>query len=69
MSNKVYDILKWVFTVGMPAITTLYLTLAMIWGWSYTEQIGATLTAITTCACALLGLSSVSYQKKLKGGK
>ena len=63
MSNKVYDIIKWVFTVVLPALTTLYVTLAMIWGWSYTEQIAATMTAIITCGCALLNISSVNYQK------
>ena len=67
MSNKTYDILKWVFTVVMPALTTLYLTLSIIWGWTYTEQIGATLTAIITFGCALLGISSVKYQKKIGG--
>lgn len=69
MTNKVYDILKWIATLGLPAITTLYLTLAFIWGWPYAEQIGATLSAITTCACALLGISSVKYHKAIKGGE
>jgi hypothetical protein len=67
MSNKTYDILKWAATVGLPAITTLYLTLSIIWGWPYAEQIGASLTAVTTCACALLGLSSANYRKKNGG--
>ena len=69
MNNKTYDILKWIATLGLPAITTLYLTLAFIWGWPYAEQIGATLSAITTCACALLGISSVKYHKAIKGGE
>lgn len=69
MSNKVYDVLKWIATVGLPAITACYLTLANIWGWPYAEAIGATLAAVTALACALLGISSVSYQKKLKGSK
>lgn len=69
MSNKVYDVLKWIATVGLPAITACYLTLAFIWGWPYAEQIGATLSAITTLACTLLGISSMNYQKKLKGGE
>lgn len=68
MSNRTYDTLKWIFTVCLPAITTLYVTLAMIWGWSYTEQIAATMTAIITCGCALLNISSAKYQK-LKGGE
>ena len=67
MSNRMYDTLKWIFTVCLPALTTLYVTLAMIWGWSYTEQIAATMTAIITCGCALLNISSVKYQKKIGG--
>lgn len=69
MNNKTYDILKWIATVGLPAVTTFYLTISFIWGLPYAEQIGATLSAITTLACALLGISSVQYQKKLKGGE
>lgn len=37
MTNKVYDVLKWIALVGLPAITTLYLTLATIWGFPYAE--------------------------------
>ncbi len=68
MNNKVYDILKWIALVALPAITTLWLTLANIWGFPYAEAIGATLAAITTCLGALLGISSIQYQKTL-GGK
>lgn len=68
MSNRVYDILKWIATVGLPAITALWLTVGQIWQIPYTEAIGATMAAITTCACALLGISSIRYQMK-KGGE
>lgn len=69
MSNKTYDILKWIATVGLPALTAFWLTIGQIWSIHYTEPIGATLAAITTLACALLGFSSIQYAKKLKGGK
>lgn len=70
MSNKTYDILKWLATVGLPAVTTLWLTIGHIWSIPYTEAIGATLAAVTTCAAALLGISSVKYQlEKKKGGE
>lgn len=68
-NSKLYDILKWVFSVVLPASTALYLTLANIWGWPYAEAIGATLAAITTFGCALLGISSVTYHKKLESGE
>lgn len=67
-NSKVYDILKWITMVALPAITTLWLTLATIWGFPYAEPIGATLGAITVFLGTLLGISSIQYQK-LNGGK
>ena len=67
MNNRVYDILKWITLVALPAITALWLTLANIWGFPYAEAIGATLAAITTFLGALLGISSIQYQKKIGG--
>ena len=65
MTNKVYDILKWVALVGLPALTALWLTLANIWGFPYAEAIGATLAAVATFLGAVLGISSINYAKKL----
>ena len=72
MSNKTYDIMRWVSAVGLPALTALWLTLANIWGFPYAEAIGATLAAITTFLGAILGVSSIQYarqQEGLKDGK
>ena len=67
--NKIYDILKWVGTVVLPALLAFYLTVAHIWGWAYTEPIGATAAAFITLFDTLLGISSVKYHAELKGGK
>jgi len=68
MSNKTYDILKWVATVVLPALATLTLTIGQIWGWSdWTVPIGATIAAVATFLGAVLGVSSIAYSKK-KGG-
>lgn len=67
MNNKVYDVLKWIALVVLPALTALWLTLANIWGWPYAEAIGATMAAITTFLGAILGISSISYAK-VNGG-
>ena len=64
MSNKVYDILKWVALVVLPAVGTLYFALSGIWGFPYGEQIVGTITAIDTFLGALLGLSSINYYKE-----
>ncbi len=68
MKNRTYDVLKWVVMVCLPAVTTLWLTLASIWNFPYAEPIGATLGAITVFLGALLGISSVKNQIK-KGGE
>lgn len=65
MNSKVYDVLKWITLVALPAITTLWLALATIWGFPYREAIGATLTAVTACLGTLLGISSYNYNKEL----
>lgn len=69
MNNKVYDVLKWIALVGLPALTALWLTLANIWGFPYAEAIGATMAAVTTFLGAVLGISSIQYQKKIGGDK
>lgn len=63
MSNKVYDILKWITMVGLPAVTTLWLTLASIWQFPFAEPIGATLGAVTVFLGTVLGISSINYAK------
>lgn len=63
MSNKVYDILKYVAMIALPAVATLYAALAAAWGWSNAEQIVATITAIDTFLGTLLQISSSKYKK------
>lgn len=63
MSNKMYDVLKWIAMVFLPAIATLYFALAGIWGFPYGEEIVGTITAVDTCLGVLLGISSAQYKK------
>ena len=64
MSNKMYDVLKWIAMVVLPAIATLYFALAGIWGFPYGEEIVGTITAIDAFLGAVLGISSAQYNKK-----
>ena len=66
-NSKVYDWLRWISAVCLPALTALWLTLANIWGWPYAEAIGATIAAVTTFLGAILGISSITYAKKIGG--
>lgn len=64
LSNKQYDILKWVAQILLPALGTLYFALAGIWGFPYGEQIVGTITAIDTFLGVILGISSANYKKE-----
>lgn len=63
MSNKTYDVLKWIAMVVLPAIGTLYFALAGIWGFPYAEEIVGTITAVDTFLGVMLGITSVQYHK------
>lgn len=64
MSNKVYDVLKWIAQILLPALGTLYFALAGIWGLPYAEAIVGTITAIDTFLGILLGISTINYNNK-----
>ena len=65
MSNKVYDILKWIAQILLPALATLYFGIAKIWNLPYSEEIVGTITAIDLFLGALLGISTIQYNKQL----
>lgn len=66
MSNKVYDICKFIAQILLPAIATLYFAIASIWGLPYAEQIVGTITAVDTFLGAILGISTMKYNKDLE---
>ena len=64
MSNKVYDVLKWVAQYLLPALGTLYFALAGTWDLPYGEEVVGTITAVDTFLGVVLGISTVQYNKK-----
>lgn len=64
LKNKVYDILKWIALVVLPAIATLYFALSGIWHLPYGEEVVGTITAIDTFLGAILQISTNNYSKK-----
>lgn len=63
LSDKVYDILKWIVMVVIPAVTTAYVGLSSIWGWPYADAIAKTSAVVCTLLGALLGVSTAQYNK------
>ena len=66
MSNKVYDVLKDIAQIYLPALATLYLTLAGIWGLPYGEQVSASIMAVDACLGGFLKISSNQYNKTVE---
>ena len=64
LTNKTYDVLKWVALILLPAMGALYFGLAGIWNFPYGEQIVGTITVIDTFLGAILEISTVQYNKK-----
>ena len=64
MSNKIYDISKFVAQIVLPALATFYVTIASLWNLPYPEQISGTIMAVDTLLGAILMISSNNYNKK-----
>lgn len=63
LPDNIYNILKYIAQIVLPAIATLYLAVAGIWNLPYGEQISGTVMAIDTFLGVLLGISSANYNK------
>ena len=65
MSNKVYDILKWVAQVLLPALATFVAGFTMIWGLPYGEAIAGTIMLLDALLGEILHVSTKKYNAKL----
>lgn len=63
LSNKAYDVLKWIALVFMPAFGTLYGTLSKIWGIPFGTEVVETVVAMEFFLGAILGISTIQYNK------
>ena len=64
MSNKAYDVLKWIALVALDAVGLFYSTMAGIWGLPYGDQVLETCVALSVLLGTLVGVSSAQYHKK-----
>ena len=63
MKNETYDFLKKIAQVWIPALGTLYFSLAQIWNLPYAEQIVGSITALDAFLGIVLGVSTYVYNK------
>lgn len=68
MSNKVYDILKFLAQIVLPALATFYVSIASIWGLPLGDEVSRTIMAVDTLLGAVLMISTAQYKKNLDTG-
>ena len=66
LPDSVYNILKWITMIVLPALATAYVGLSAIWGWPYADEIAKTTAVICTLLGALLGISTAQYNKDIQ---
>lgn len=64
MNNKLYDKLKWIALVALPALTTFYGVIGATCNIPYTQETLTIAVAFDTMLGTMLGISSNSYKKK-----
>ena len=58
LPDRLYDLIKFIVTVILPALSVAYVGLAGIWGFSYADEISRTIAVVYTFLCAVMGFSS-----------
>ena len=64
MSNKTYDILKYIAQIVLPALGALYFGLAKIWGFPYATEIVGTISVVDAFLGAVLKISTDQYNQE-----
>ena len=63
LPNKVYDVLKWIVMVCIPALTTAYVGLDSVFCWGYADVVAKVSAIVCTLIGALIGISTAQYNK------
>lgn len=63
LSDRVYDVLKWITCICLPALTTAYVGLDKLFSWGYAAEVAQVSAIICTLLGALIGISTAQYYK------
>ena len=63
LNDKVYDVLKWLALIALPALAVLYNVLAGVWGWPYAQEVSTTINAVIAFIGALIGISTAAWKE------
>lgn len=63
LPNKVYDVLKWVVLVCIPALTTAYVGLDALFGWGFGDVVAKVSAIVCALIGSLVGISTAEYNR------
>lgn len=66
LPDAVYNVLKWVVLICIPALTTAYVGLDAVFGWGYADMVAKISAIVCTLIGALIGISTAEYNKDIK---
>ena len=64
LNDKVYDVLKWLALIALPALAVLYNVLAGVWGWPCAQEVSTTINAVIAFIGTIIGISTAQYKKE-----
>lgn len=59
LPDRVYDVLKWVALIVLPALATLVQTLGPVWGWTWADPAATTISAVALTIGVIIGASAL----------
>lgn len=65
ISNKAYDILKWIGLICLPGLAWFVGQIGPVWNMPNVDAVVTTLNAAGTLLGVLIGVSTVNYNKTL----
>jgi hypothetical protein len=66
LPDTVYDILKWVIALVLPAVAGLYANLGPDWGWYNPQLVVKTITEVQIFLGVIFGISCYQYKQDQK---
>ncbi|WP_049136573.1 phage holin [Bifidobacterium longum] len=57
--SRVYDVLKWLALIVLPAIGVLVQTLGPVWGWTWADPVATTINAVALTIGVVIGASAL----------
>lgn len=66
LPNKIYDIMKWLVVICIPALTVAYCGLDAVFGWGYADVVAKVSAIICTLIGSLIGISTAEYNREMQ---